>query len=85
MRLTVVAIATLYYCIFESYFRLQGDDLFGTSVVHVNQPVVAQLAFQKVAVPFSLELFKPGDASFCGRSWGFCLFFFFLSTVPVPY
>lgn len=49
------------------YFRLQGDDLFGTSVVHVTQPPVAQLAFQKVAVPFSLELIKASEASYTGR------------------
>lgn len=54
--------------VYDMYFRLQGDDLFDTSVVHVSQPPVAQLAFQKVAVPFSLELFKPSEASFNGRS-----------------
>lgn len=44
--------------------RINDEDIFGTSVVHVAQPPVAQVQFQKVAVPFSLELYKPTEATF---------------------
>lgn len=48
--------------------RIQGEDVFGTSVVHVAQPPLAQVAYQKVAVPFSVGLHKAQDASFKGES-----------------
>lgn len=44
--------------------RIQGEDVFDTSVVHVAQPPIAQVAYQKVAVPFSVDLHKAQDASF---------------------
>ncbi|KAK8726924.1 hypothetical protein OTU49_010136 [Cherax quadricarinatus] len=44
--------------------RVQGGNVFGNSVVHFIPPPMAQVDFQKVPVPFSLELHKPKDASF---------------------
>lgn len=49
--------------------------MFGTSVVHVAQPPIAQVAYQKVAVPFSVELHRAQNASLSGMSAS-CLLFF---------
>ncbi|CAL4096314.1 unnamed protein product, partial [Meganyctiphanes norvegica] len=43
--------------------RLTGDDLLGTSVVHVAQPPVAQVSMQKISVPFSLSLHQSREAT----------------------
>ncbi|MPC41210.1 hypothetical protein E2C01_034798 [Portunus trituberculatus] len=51
----------------HQHARVQGD-MFGTSVVHVAQPPIAQMAYQKVEVPFSMGLHMAQDASFSGRS-----------------
>ncbi|XP_045589846.1 cell growth regulator with RING finger domain protein 1 [Procambarus clarkii] len=61
---SVIGVVICFVCMAVFIMRLQGEHFFGTSVVHVAQPPVAQVAFQKVAVPFSLELHKPRDASF---------------------
>ncbi|KAG7161836.1 cell growth regulator with RING finger domain protein 1-like [Homarus americanus] len=61
---SALGVLICFICMVIFIIRLQGEDLFGASVVHVAQPPVAQVEFQKVAVPFSLELHKPGDASF---------------------
>lgn len=57
-----------YILMFFLCSRIQGEDVFGTSVVHVAQPPVAQVAYQKVAVPFSVGLHKVQDTSFSGKS-----------------
>ncbi|XP_071548231.1 cell growth regulator with RING finger domain protein 1-like [Panulirus ornatus] len=61
---SALGVLVCFFCMVIFIIRLQGEDLFGTSVVHVAQPPVAQVEFQKVAVPFSLTLHNPKDASF---------------------
>lgn len=51
-------------CMVVFISRVNGEDFFGTSVVHVAQPPVAQVSVQKVAVPFSLELHRPEEIKF---------------------
>ncbi|XP_068229025.1 cell growth regulator with RING finger domain protein 1-like [Palaemon carinicauda] len=51
-------------CMVVFISRVNGEEFFGTSVVHVAQPPVAQVSVQKVAVPFSLELHRPEEIKF---------------------
>ncbi|KAK7086603.1 hypothetical protein SK128_017040 [Halocaridina rubra] len=61
---SALGVIVCFICMVVFILRVNGGDLFGSSVVHVNQPPVAQVSYQKVAVPFSLELEKPSEATF---------------------
>lgn len=61
-------------------------------MVHVAQPPIARVTYQKVAVPFSVGLHKAQDASFSGKFHYHYLYyhinlsclFFFLSLLGIP-
>uniref|UniRef100_A0A0P4W4D9 RING-type domain-containing protein n=1 Tax=Scylla olivacea TaxID=85551 RepID=A0A0P4W4D9_SCYOL len=60
---SAVGVVICFICMVIFIMRVQGD-MFGTSVVHVAQPPIAQMAYQKVEVPFSVGLHMAQDASF---------------------
>lgn len=60
---SAVGVVICFVCMVVFIMRVQGD-VFGTSVVHVAQPPIARVTYQKVAVPFSVGLHKAQDASF---------------------
>ncbi|KAK3852188.1 hypothetical protein Pcinc_041210 [Petrolisthes cinctipes] len=62
---SVVGVIICFFCMVIFILRLQGEDLFGTSTVHVAPPARVRVAYQKVHIPFSLELHKPGEATYC--------------------
>ncbi|KAG0721477.1 Cell growth regulator with RING finger domain protein 1 [Chionoecetes opilio] len=60
---SAVGVVICFVCMVVFIMRVQGD-VFGTSVVHVAQPPVARMTYQKVDVPFSVRLHKAQEASF---------------------
>lgn len=62
--LSALGVLICFICMVVFILRLTGDDLLGSSVVHVAQPPVAQVAMQKVSVPFSLALHQSRDATY---------------------
>ncbi|XP_042870144.1 cell growth regulator with RING finger domain protein 1-like [Penaeus japonicus] len=61
---SALGVIICFVCMVVFILRLQGEDFIGTSVTHVTQPPVAQVAVQKVPVPFSLEIRDPSSASY---------------------
>lgn len=62
--LSALGVVICFICMVVFILRLTGDDLLGSSVVHVAQPPVAQVSMQKVSVPFSLALHQARDATY---------------------
>lgn len=61
---SALGVIICFVCMVVFILRLQGEDFIGTSVTHVAQPPVAQVAVQKVSVPFSIEIQDPSTASY---------------------